>query len=228
MVAVGKNVRFRPFRLFLDGLYFYAHHFSPRRRPLCKLAGKGFQTGYKMRPRRGPCLPLTREVARRKPRRRECTYQRSRGLTALRKALSCWRGWPRRGRVWRGPGRFYRTARKNDRPHIRHAKRRDTFSPGRRLCSVPAGFYVDFYRSGNAAKRARRASPLHAKSRLRPAPHPAPSGPPSPRGRHFSEERKERPGWGALSLLLATIYIYPFFSRNARYQAWTCSAWLSA
>ena len=39
---------------------------------------------------------------------------------------------------------------------------------------------------------------------------------------------KERPGWGALSLLLATIYIYPFFSRNARYQAWTCSAWLSA
>ena len=53
MVAEGKNVRFRPFRLFLDGLYFYAHRFSPRRRPLCKLAGRGFQTGYKMRPRRG-------------------------------------------------------------------------------------------------------------------------------------------------------------------------------
>ena len=53
MVAGGKNVRFRPFRLFLDGLYFYAHRFSPRRRPLCKLAGRGFQTGYKMRPRRG-------------------------------------------------------------------------------------------------------------------------------------------------------------------------------
>ena len=53
MVAVGKNVRFRPFRFLLDGLYFYAHRFSPRWGPLCKLAAGGFQTGYKMRPRRG-------------------------------------------------------------------------------------------------------------------------------------------------------------------------------
>ena len=28
-------------------------------------------------------------------------------MPALRKALSCWRGWPRRGRVWRGPGTFF-------------------------------------------------------------------------------------------------------------------------
>ena len=53
MVAVGKNVRFRPFPPFPDGLYFYAHRFSPRWGPLCKLAAGGFQTGYKMRPRRG-------------------------------------------------------------------------------------------------------------------------------------------------------------------------------
>ena len=53
MVAVGKNVRFRPFLPFPDGLYFYARRFSPRWGPLCKLAAGGFQTGYKMRPRRG-------------------------------------------------------------------------------------------------------------------------------------------------------------------------------
>ena len=54
----------------------------------------------------------------------------------LRKALSCWRGQPRRGRVWRGPSSFYRTARKYVTPHIRLGLRQATFSPGRRLWIV--------------------------------------------------------------------------------------------
>ena len=51
------------------------------------------------------------------------------------KPSPAYRGWPRRGRVWKGPSTIYRTARKEIRPHIRHAKRRDTFSPARRLFS---------------------------------------------------------------------------------------------
>ena len=59
-----------------------------------------------------------------------------RGLVPLRNALSCWRGQPRRGRVWRGPSSFYRTARKYVTPHIRLGLRQATFSPGRRLWIV--------------------------------------------------------------------------------------------
>ena len=54
----------------------------------------------------------------------------------LRKALPCWRGQPRRGRVWRGPSSFYRTARKYVTPHIRLGLRQATFSLGRRLWIV--------------------------------------------------------------------------------------------
>ena len=65
--------------------------------------------------------------------------------------------------------RFSQAARKDDRPHIRHAIRRDTFSPGRRL--TPRRFLR------MELKRAGHAPPLHASTVLRPAPHPVPSGP---------------------------------------------------
>ena len=54
----------------------------------------------------------------------------------LRKALPCWKGQPRRGRVWRGPSSFYRTARKYVTPHIRLGLRQATFPLGRRLWIV--------------------------------------------------------------------------------------------
>ena len=52
------------------------------------------------------------------------------------KPSPAYRGWPQRGRVWRRPGRFYRTARKYVTPHIRLGLRQATFSPGRRLWIV--------------------------------------------------------------------------------------------
>ena len=81
------------------------------------------------------------------------------------KPSPAYRGWPRRGRVWRGPGANFRTAQKDDTPHIRHAKRRDTFSPGRRLFASPVR-RMKFERAGHAA------APTF-KIELPTAPHPA-------------------------------------------------------
>ena len=47
----------------------------------------------------------------------------------LRQASPAYRGWPRRGRVWRGPGATFRSAQNYETPHIRHGLRPMTPSP---------------------------------------------------------------------------------------------------
>ena len=109
------------------------------------------------------------------------------------KPSPAWRGWPRRGRVWRGPGAFYRTARKDDRPHIRQPLRAATFSPGRRLTPRRETLRTWQITPPQSAFTGRQL-PLHrgadATPEVRPAPYPSwltPCHLPM-RGRLFSEE----------------------------------------
>ena len=92
------------------------------------------------------------------------------------KPSPAWRGWPRRGRVWRGPGALYRTARKDDRPHIRQPLRAATFSPGRRLTPRRETLRTWQITPPQSAFTGRQL-PLHrganATPEVRPAPHPS-------------------------------------------------------
>ena len=103
------------------------------------------------------------------------------------KPSPAWRGWPRRGRVWRGPGAFYRTARKDDRPHIRQPLRACHLLPREKAYAMPGDIanLADYTPSVCLYRQTApptQGSQRHAGSASRPT-SVSPCGlPPSPQG----------------------------------------------